>query len=279
MEYRFALIGYPIKHSLSPWIHQQFLKKAELDGEYFINEITPDDSFEEQINKLKKMNINGFNVTVPYKQKIISFLDEIDQTANVMGAVNTVANQNGKWIGYNTDGIGFLHSLKNRFPELHEDKSSRILIVGSGGAARGIFYALDAAGFKFIDIANRTIEKANVIKKLGSSTGNVLSLSEAEQHIGNYDVIIQTTNVGMKPLVDNTIINVNKVPPETVVSDIVYQPIKTKFLQQAEEAGAAIHFGHSMLLYQAQYSFEIWTNIKVAMNGLDRELQLILEGR
>lgn len=279
MEYRFALIGYPIKHSLSPWIHEQFLEKAGLDGEYFINEITPGDSFEGQINKLKQQNIVGFNVTVPYKQKIISFLDEIDHAADIMGAVNTVAYQNGKWVGYNTDGIGFLQSLKSKFPELHKDKSRRILIIGSGGAARGIFYALDTAGFKFIDLANRTIEKANDIKVLGQSAGKVLSLSEAEQYIRNYDVIIQTTNVGMKPTVDNTIINVSKVRPETVVTDIVYQPIKTKFIQQAKEAGAAIHFGHSMLLYQARYSFEIWTNINVPVDGLDRELQSILEGR
>ena len=279
MQYRFALIGYPIKHSLSPWIHENFLKKAALKGEYVINEITPEDSFEEHMNKLRQQNINGFNVTVPYKQKIIPFLDGIDHTAEIMGAVNTVANEDGKWIGYNTDGIGYLLSLKGKFPGLYQDRSKRILIIGSGGAARGIFFALDSAGFNCIDIANRTIEKAMDIKKLGSSSANVLTLNEAERQIKNYDVIIQTTNVGMMPEVENTIINISGVRSDAIVSDIVYQPIKTRFLKQAEAAGASIHFGHSMLLYQAQYAFEIWTNIKVPMEGLDLELKQILEGR
>src|SRR5699024_2337850 len=114
--YQFGLIGYPIKHSLSPWIHEQFLQKASLDGSYSIIEINPDQNFEEQINHMRNRNMDGFNVTVPYKQKIIPYLDEIDEEANKMGAFNTVVNRDGKWIGYNTDGMGYLRSLEGRFP-------------------------------------------------------------------------------------------------------------------------------------------------------------------
>src|SRR5699024_7369883 len=155
MHYQFGLLGYPAKHSLSPWIHEQFLQKAGLDGEYSIMEVAPE-SFAAQIKHLKGSELHGFNVTVPYKQKIISYLDKLDELAGKMGAVNTVVNQNGKWIGYNTDGIGYLRSLANRFSSLLEEKKQHILLIGAGGAARGIYYALTKAEFPSIDIANRT---------------------------------------------------------------------------------------------------------------------------
>src|SRR5690625_2821476 len=107
MIYNLGLIGYPIQHSLSPWIHEQFLQRSNLKGSYQLFEIQPEQSFEQQINQLKSnKTLTGFNVTVPYKEKILSYLDEIDGTAQTVGAVNTVLNKDGKWIGYNTDGIG-----------------------------------------------------------------------------------------------------------------------------------------------------------------------------
>ncbi|PAV28991.1 shikimate dehydrogenase [Virgibacillus profundi] len=281
MANHFALIGYPIKHSLSPWIHEQFLKKTNLEGTYTIHEIPLTDSFEDHVKKLKETRINGFNVTVPYKQEIIPFLDEIDGMASKMGAVNTVANKDGKWIGYNTDGIGYLRSLESKFPALFLNMQKRVLVIGAGGAARGIFCALDSAGFKYIDITNRTARSAQEIAELRSSDTNtaILTLKEAEDNIKDYDVIIQTTSVGMKPTVDASIINLDHVRQDSIVSDIIYQPIKTKLLQQAETSGASVHFGHTMLIYQAQYAFEIWTNKKSPIDDMDLKLQLILEGR
>src|SRR5699024_7476388 len=150
----------------SPWIHEQFLQKANLAGSYSIMEIDPEQNFAEQINHLKKRNMDGFNVTVPYKQQIIPYLDEVDEEANKMGAVNTVVNRDGKWIGYNTDGMGYLRSLEGRFPGLLQGKNKRILLIGAGGAARGIYYALVTAGFDQVDIANRTPESATKIADL-----------------------------------------------------------------------------------------------------------------
>src|SRR5690625_2467600 len=123
--YQLGLIGYPIKHSLSPWIHEQFLKKANLSGRYTLFEIGPNESFAQVMEELKRKELDGFNVTVPYKQTIIPYLDEIDTEAESIGAVNTVLNDNGRWIGYNTDGKGYLRALENKFPKLLADKTNK----------------------------------------------------------------------------------------------------------------------------------------------------------
>lgn len=282
MTYQLGLIGYPIQHSLSPWIHGEFLDKANLQGNYKIMEIDINDSFTEKIEQIKNEGIMGFNVTVPYKQTIISFLDELDDTAKQIGAVNTVVHQEGKWIGYNTDGIGYVRALEHAYPELFQNKSKKkVLILGAGGAARGIYHAVLTSGYMQIDIANRTKESAEKIALLNKNKAktSILTLVEAEQRLANYDLIIQTTSVGMKPNTDQTIISLENVNPAAVVSDIVYQPIKTSFLQEAEQRGASIHFGHTMLLYQAQFAFEIWTKENVSTDQMDEELKKILEGR
>lgn len=280
MGLHFQVIGYPVQYSLSPWIHGEFLKKADLNGTYTKNEIEPN-KLNEKFEQIKAEQIDGFNVTKPHKQAIIPLLDELDETAEKMGAVNTVVSKNGKWIGYNTDGIGYTRSLENKYPELFSHKDKNVLILGAGGAARAIFHALDRQNFTNIDIANRTKETAKEITKLKSKQTNidVLTLREAEKRISNYDLVIQTTSVGMKPDINQSIIELDKVKNSTIVSDIIYQPIKTKLLQQAEEAGAKIHFGHTMLIYQAQAAFEIWTGKRVEIGEMDTQLQQILEGR
>ncbi|MGJ9457035.1 shikimate dehydrogenase [Oceanobacillus sp. CF4.6] len=281
MGYRFKLIGYPITHSLSPWIHEQFLERSNLQGTYKIHEIKPEDSFEENIKRLKNEQIDGFNVTVPYKQAIIPFLDILDDTARKMGAVNTVAYKNGKWIGYNTDGVGYVRSLESKYPNLFNDKENRVLVIGAGGAARAIYYALDRYEFSNIDIANRTKASAEGIIESANSPRRtkILSLEEAEKNVASYELIIQTTSVGMKPNQEHAIISSNDMNLNTIVSDIVYQPVLTKFLRDSAKKGAMIHQGHTMLLYQGQYAFEIWTNKKINIGDMDTKLKDILEGR
>jgi shikimate dehydrogenase len=198
-----------------------------------------------------------------------------------MGAVNTAVNNNGIWTGYNTDGVGYLRSLESKFPELLSDKSSRILIIGAGGAARGIYVVLSQEGFSRIDIANRTEKSAAQIleKRNEPTTSRLLTLAEAEQFAGYYDLIIQTTSVGMKPAEEKSIFSLGNVKPDAIVSDIIYQPINTAFLMQAEKNGASLHYGHTMLLYQAQYAFELWTGKRVPIDEMDEELMTELKGR
>lgn len=276
MNFQLGLIGYPIKHSLSPWIHETFLEKTNLKGTYSIIEIE-ERSFAEEIEKLKKRDIDGFNVTVPYKEKIIPFLDEIDPQASAIGAVNTVQNKDGKWIGYNTDGIGYMRSLITKYPELKKDKNIAILLLGAGGAAKGILHALVENGYTNITIANRSLDRASELAKANGQI-EILPLNDAEANLAAYSLIIQTTSVGMKPNADRSIISLTNVRKGAIVSDIVYQPLVTNFLKEASFHGARIHFGHTMLLYQAQYAFEIWTGIKPEIGTMDDELKKILEG-
>ncbi len=200
MNFQLGLIGYPIKHSLSPWIHETFLEKTNLKGTYSIIEIE-ERSFAEEIEKLKKRDIDGFNVTVPYKEKIIPFLDEIDPQASAIGAVNTVQNKDGKWIGYNTDGIGYMRSLITKYPELKKDKNIAILLLGAGGAAKGILHALVENGYTNITIANRSLDRASELAKANGQI-EILPLNDAEANLAAYSLIIQTTSVGMKPNAD-----------------------------------------------------------------------------
>lgn len=281
MMYQLGLIGYPIKHSLSPWIHEHFLKKTNLSGSYDIIEISLEENFSERIQQLRDQQIDGFNITVPYKQTIIPYLDELDANAKRIGAVNTVVLKDGKWIGYNTDGIGYVRSLEEAYPELFTNKSSRVLLLGAGGAARGIYDALTTSGFTYVDLANRTLSSAEEIAelKLPHTETKTFTLQEAEARLAEYDVIIQTTSVGMKPHIDKMVISLDHLKPETIVSDIVYQPLETTFLKTAQAKGAKIHYGHTMLLYQAQYAFEIWTNQQVEVGDMDEQLKSILEGR
>lgn len=279
MAYRFGLIGYPIKHSLSPWIHQNLLQKAKLTGTYSLYELEPIESFVDQVERLKKEKLDGFNITVPYKQKIMPYLDKIDKEAEAIGAVNTVVHENGKWTGYNTDGVGYLRSLIEAYPEVGKDKNKRFLIIGAGGAARAIIYTLFVNGFVNIDIANRTVNSGHVLKSMyAMEQTTILSLEDAERLIDNYDVIIQTTSVGMKSAAEHAIVNIKSMAKNSIISDIVYQPIMTSFLKDAMMSGARIHYGHTMLIYQAQYAFELWTNKRVEINELDKELFKQLEG-
>lgn len=281
MQYRFGLIGYPLGHSFSPWIHGEFLKEAGLVGTYEKFEIPPDVSFGDAINNLKQSGIDGFNITVPYKETIIPYLDDMDEKARKMGAVNTVHIHDGRLIGYNTDGAGYVRSLETAFPDLQERRGElKILLLGAGGAARGIYYALAASGYRSIDIANRTKKSAADIKELGAglSETRVLSIEEANENAKEYDVLIQTTSVGMSPNPEASIIHPHALKDGAIASDIVYKPLKTKFLQEAEALGAKVHFGHTMLLYQAQYAFEIWTGQTVPADRLDMQLKKNLEG-
>lgn len=219
---------------------------------------------------LKLLNIKGFNVTIPHKVAILPFLDEIDETAKLIGAVNTVVNINGRLIGYNTDGNGYVESLQAVLTK--SMKEHRYLIIGAGGAARAIYYTLASRGCIDIDVCNRTIENAGTLVQECPYEVNskALSIIDAEDHLENYDVIIHTTSVGLHPNVTASPIKLEKAARHCVVSDIVYNPIKTKLLQNAEERGLITHNGVGMFVHQAALSFELWTaqkpNIKTMTN-------------
>ncbi|MBP3038942.1 shikimate dehydrogenase [Bacillaceae bacterium Marseille-Q3522] len=253
---KFAVIGYPIAHSLSPAMHNDLFAYYNIDAYYKAILVHPDKLGEEFL-KMKNDQFNGFNITVPHKTAIIPFLDELDPLAEAIGAVNTVVNQNGKFIGYNTDGNGYMQGLLDEKLDLF---AKSVLLVGAGGAARAIYYTMAQAGVKRLDICNRTVSRAKkLIEDCPYQTeSKAISFSEAEQKLADYQIIVQTTTIGMLPDVDASPFSLAQLPAASVVSDIIYNPFETRFLREAREQGAFIQNGVSMFAYQGALAFEKW---------------------
>lgn len=257
----FGLLGYKISHSMSPIMHNDAFKVEQLPHHYQLFDVDPE-KLKDAVCGIKALNIAGFNITIPHKVAIMEYLDEIDETAQMIGAVNTVVNDNGKLIGYNTDSDGYLTSLL----EVTGDrlKNMDVLVIGAGGASRAIVYSLAKYGVKSLVIANRTIEKAETIAQdckhfmqIKTST-----MKESEANLVNFDLIINTTSIGMSPNIDESPIEINELKENAVVSDIIYNPLKTKLLQDAEAKGATILNGVGMFVGQGALAFEKWTGIK-----------------
>ncbi|TFE01083.1 shikimate dehydrogenase [Jeotgalibacillus salarius] len=257
---KLAVIGYPIKHSKSPYMHNFWLDQAGVDGEYEAIEVPPE-HLENNVYELIKSGFTGFNVTIPHKESIIQYLDEVDAAAKSLGAVNTVLINDGKSYGYNTDGNGFLKSLLTK-RDTEEIKKANMLIIGAGGAAKGMIGALKSFGCDRISVTNRTIEKADLLIKDHRVNGQALQLSDAEQRLNEYDIVINTTSAGMFPKVQERPIDSAKMKHGSLAADIIYNPQKTSFLKQAEQAGAESLNGIGMFVYQGALAFEMWTGIQ-----------------
>jgi shikimate dehydrogenase len=268
----FAVLGDPVGHSMSPLMHNDLFSFYNIDAHYHPFQVVPS-HLEDAVNGLKAIGAAGFNVTVPHKSSIIPLLDGIDELASKIGAVNTVVNENGKLIGYNTDGPGFLEGLKTHVSSLSD---KRILIIGAGGAARAIYFTLMKNGPKAVDISNRTVEKA---KKLISECSvslpsNALSLEEVSSRLGDYEIIVQTTNIGMYPKITEQPLSLYHLNKNSLVCDIIYNPLESKFLQEARRNGAKIQNGINMFVYQGALAFEKWTGI---LPDVERMRQNVLE--
>ncbi|WP_144557092.1 shikimate dehydrogenase [Bacillus pumilus] len=260
MKPLYGLIGNPVGHSMSPDIHNAALKDAGIDGHYHGFQVENED-LKDAICGMKALGISGFNVTVPHKVDIMQYLDKIDVTAERLRAVNTVRLEEGQLIGYNTDGEGFLHSLLEALDQPLSDLS--FLMIGAGGAARAIYTTIADYAPKSFDITNRTIEKAEALIK--SADGNIpssaITLKTAEEQLGEYDVIIHTTSIGMHPNVEETPISLANAKKTAVVCDIVYNPIETKLLREAAGLGLKTVDGVGMFVGQAARAFELWTGM------------------
>jgi shikimate dehydrogenase len=199
------------------------------------------------------------NVTLPHKVEVMEYLDEIDEGARFIGAVNTIVNDGGRLIGYNTDGIGYVRSLKEETGVSLAGKT--LLVIGAGGAARGVVYALAQERPARIVIANRTAERARALAadfaRYGSIAG--IGLDELDDWKAQVDVVINTTHAGMSPHETKMPMDPSWLRPGMLVSDIIYNPLITMLLKQAEAKGCIIHGGLGMFIYQGAYAFEYWT--------------------
>lgn len=270
---RLGIIGRPLGHSLSPSLHSKVIEKLKLDYTYEKWELAEEElpSFIADVRN-PESGILGFNVTIPYKEKIIPFLDSLDPLASRLGAVNTVkVEEDGTLAGYNTDGAGFLESLKRNGAN---DLKRPILILGSGGAAKGIALYLAAEGAAEIDLAVRNLEKGEELSariRESGAASRLYSLGRLEEpELGRYGLIVQTTPLGMKNVVGTLDFPYERLEKEQVVADIVYNPLETEFLKNCGAAGAKAIGGLEMLVYQGYHSFRIWT-------GLEGDPELMLE--
>jgi shikimate dehydrogenase len=275
MKNWYAVIGDPINQSMSPSMHDEWFEKNELQATYIPIHVK-EENLEDAVHSLKSLGCSGWNVTVPHKSAIIQYLDEIDPFAKQMNAVNTVeVLPNGLLRGSNTDGLGFVRSLEEVYGE--RCKGSEVLIIGAGGAARGISYALHTAGYGPITFTNRTLEKAGQLCN-EISDAKALSIAEAEQTLSTYRLIIQTTSVGMNFAQTGLPLNPVNITEGTVVADIIYNPLKTEFLSEAEKRGAFLLNGTGMFVHQGALAFEKWTGIRPNTEEMNKKITDTLGG-
>jgi len=245
------IIGKPIKHSLSPKIHNYWFKKNNIDA--FYEKISPEQNeLENIIKKIKTGEIYGMNITVPYKERVIPFLEDQSDLSRQTKSVNTIFNKKGKIYGDNTDVYGFEKSITNEKINL-QNKS--VLIFGAGGVVPSIILALNNLKTKKIFISNRTLEKAEIVKEKFKNI-QILEWGIIE----NCDIFINATSIGLNNN-DKFNFDFSQISEKKIFYDVIYNPSKTNFLQEAEKKGHRIINGQDMFLYQAQKAFFLWHNL------------------
>lgn len=263
----YCLIGNPIEKSLSPIIHNSIFKSLNEDSIYLAFNIKEND-LKNTIEAFKAMKIQGFNVTIPHKKTIIEYLDVITPEAKVIGAVNTVKNENGILVGYNTDGDGFLQTFYDNNIDI---KNKNILILGSGGAAFAIGSILAIKEVQSIYIASRNTQNCILLKEKINLINNNIKTETTNLSLDNIDkksidIIINATSLGMYPMENMSPIELNGFPQEVIVYDIVYKPKETKLIKEAKSKNIRTLGGISMLLNQAILSQNIWLNLDKSIN-------------
>ncbi|MDR2829981.1 MAG: shikimate dehydrogenase [Methanobrevibacter sp.] len=282
----FGLIGDPIGHSLSTFMHNTVFDELNLDYVYVPFNVGKKDLCN-AINGAKGLNIKGLNVTTPHKVEIMEFIDEIDPIAKMIGAVNTIKFVNGKSIAYNTDGIGAIRYLE----EITSLKNKKVIILGVGGASRAVGFQLSILGINELLFVNRTVEKAKfLINDFENKLNNPSLLNSKylfsgfnkdiifnyggfdilKEQIKDCDILINATSVGLYPNVNNSPIDENILHSDLIVYDLIYNPIETKLLEEAKKVGAKTVPGVKMLVYQGAESLKIWTGIDAPVDLMEK---------
>lgn len=270
-----GIIGYPIGHTLSPVLHRHLIRQMELPFTYEAFEVHPD-KLAYALDGMRGLSIRGLNVTIPHKQTVLPHLDSIQEEARQLGAVNTISLEDGKLVGYNTDGMGFTDSLQKEKGCIPKDR--RILILGAGGATAAIAFQLASHKPKELAIANRTLKKAQVIAEMVQTFRyekkiRCFSLDDQElmDTVKNMDIIVNTTSYGMKGET-GTLIDTENLHSGQLVCDIVYRPLETPLLKEAKRKGAEVLDGLGMLIHQGVRSLRIWTGQPISHEGLRERL-------
>lgn len=270
-----GLIGHPVEHSFSPPMHNAAFEALGMDYAYVAFDVNPN-NLKSAIEGAGALNIKGFNVTIPHKIEVMQYLDELDDVAELIGAVNTIDFKNLK--GYNTDGIGAIRAIE----EVSSVKNKDVVLAGAGGASRAISFYLAKFGANSITILNRNVDKAKSLASDISDSGLISevksdSISNISDYLNDSDILVDTTPLGMHPHVDDEpIATAEDMHDDLVVFDAVYNPNETVLLKEAIKAGAKPVYGIKMLLYQGVESFKIWTGEDAPVDVMEKALKKYL---
>lgn len=276
-----GVFGDPVEHSLSPPMHNAAFAALGLDWVYVPFHVKPE-ALPAAVRGVAALGMAGVNVTVPHKVAVLDHLDEVDDEARLIGAVNTIVHRAGRLIGYNTDGRGFLRSLEREGATA--PKGSSVVILGAGGAAQAIACSLALHGAARVTIANRTPEKARALARriapYARAEGISLDPFELAPRLAEADILVHTTSLGMYPHHDV----LPAVPPEllspgTLVCDIVYTPRETSLIAAARARGCRVVTGEGMLAYQGAIAFELWTGREAPEEVMLETLRALLAAR
>ena len=267
---KYCLIGESISYSLSPIIMNMLFEKYNINSVYFSCDIEKD-VFEDAVKGLRALGVSGYNITIPYKERIINYIDELSESAEIIGAVNTILYRDELLYGYNTDWIGVSRALS----EFGYDRFNRCIVLGAGGAAKAAVYAVIPLCNEII-IINRTLDKAvnaaEVFQRVSKNiSAEKYDLKTIYKILLSCDLIINATPIGVNR--EESLIPFDAIPRSAVVFDFVYSPLETLLLRYAKRKGAISIDGLWMLIYQASEAFKIWTGI----NPQPKEIRYFLE--
>ncbi|WP_456455656.1 shikimate dehydrogenase [Methanopyrus sp.] len=265
-----GLIGHPVEHSMSPAMHNAAFKELGLNYVYLAFDVPPE-RLEGAVRGAADLGIVGLNVTIPHKEAVMELCDELDRDAELTGAVNTVRFSRGKIEGFNTDGEGFLRALQEETD--FDPRGTKSVILGAGGAARAVSFKLATEGADEIVIANRTVSRAERLaeelrEKVGVKARAIgLDGDEIERELQDADLLVDATPVGMYPNENEPpLVTADQMREDLIVNDLVYNPPRTRLLEEAEKAGAVPVSGVGMLVYQGALAFELWTGEKAPVD-------------
>ena len=265
----FAIIGNPIAHSLSPILHNYWFSKYKIEADYFLLNVKEED-LKDVIKKIRKKELDGINITLPYKKKIVPFLDQLINDAKYTSSVNTVyLNENNIVVGENTDVFGLQAAY---LKEIVNIESKKALVIGAGGVSPSVIFSLEKSKVRNISIINRTHEKSIFLKKKFNFL-NILDWNVLEKEINNFDIIVNATSLGLKNGEDFKF-NFKNVKRNLIYIDTIYNPIETKTLKFLKESKIKTFNGLDMFIYQGQKSFYLWNKINPEID--DELINLLL---
>ncbi|TCP54580.1 shikimate dehydrogenase [Tumebacillus sp. BK434] len=270
-----GLFGYPVAHSKSPQMHNAAFARLGLDCAYLAFAVEPE-RLPDAVAGIRALGLRGVNVTIPHKVAVLPLLDKISPEAELIGAVNTIVNDGGVLTGYNTDGIGYLSALQEETGI--EIQGKRVLLLGAGGAARAVAVQMALNGAERLVIAARQQERAAELAAhlRTHAAADGITMEEAAAELAEYDLIINTTPVGMHPQTDAVPVPTAGLQAGQLVSDLIYNPRQTRFLHEAKARGCVVSGGLGMFVHQGAHAFQLWTGERAPVDVMRQTVESCL---